>query len=66
MLSFKLVIKLLNFLGQLLILQFDLFRHSTVRCLLLKQLKLLIFIQLTLTVGVIDDQVLLRIELFFQ
>jgi hypothetical protein len=55
MLSFKLVIKLLNFLGKLLILQFDLFGHSTVRCLLLKQLKLLIFIQLTLTVRIIDD-----------
>ena len=59
MLSFELAVELLHFLRQLLILQFDLSGHSVVRCLLLEQLKLLIFTHLRLTVRIIYNQLLL-------
>jgi hypothetical protein len=59
MLSFELAVELLHFLSQVLILQFDLSRHSVVRCLLLEQLKLLIFIHLRLTVRIINNHLLL-------
>jgi len=61
MLSFELAVELLHFLSQVLILQSDLSRHSVVRCLLLEQLKLLIFIHLTLTVSIIYNHLLLWI-----